>query len=85
MPHLDGLATFDSRYRLRDLIEKRGDVLRRARSLPAGSERNQLRQIAVSLRALCKNGKWLQANTVEGVFAVRDNEAALPHAINNAR
>jgi hypothetical protein len=55
-----------SRFRLKDLLEKRRDILRAARVLPVGAERNQLRQIVMSLRALCRNPKWLQANTADG-------------------
>jgi hypothetical protein len=66
MPHLEQLSVPDPSYALRDLVEKRRDVLRAARSLPVGPERNQLRQIALSLRALCSDGKWLLAHTLEG-------------------
>jgi hypothetical protein len=47
------------------LIEHRRNVLRCARSFPPGSERNQQRQIALSLRALFKDTKWLDAHTLE--------------------
>ena len=39
-------------YCLDELIEKRPNILRYARSLPPGAERNQHRQIAVSLRVV---------------------------------
>jgi hypothetical protein len=42
------LAIFNLQYFIRALFEKRRDVVRRARSLPKGPERNQLRQIASS-------------------------------------
>ena len=48
------------------LIELRRRMLRFARSLPPGPERNNRRQIARSLRSLFKNKKWLDAHTVEG-------------------
>ena len=49
-----------------ELIEHRRNILRYARAFPPGPERNQHRQIALSLRALFKNKKWLDAHTVEG-------------------
>ncbi len=49
-----------------ELIEIRRRNLRYARSLPSGPARNQVRQIALSLRALFKNRKWLDANTLDG-------------------
>jgi hypothetical protein len=53
-------------YSKADLMEHRRNILRYARSFPPGSERNQHRQIALSLRALFKNRKWLDTHTVEG-------------------
>jgi hypothetical protein len=53
-------------YRLEDLIEKRRNVLRCARSVLPGAERNQRGQIAVSLRVLFRNKNWLAANTNQG-------------------
>jgi len=49
-----------------ELIECRRNILRYARSFPPGSEPNQHRQVALSLRALFKNKGWLGAHTVEG-------------------
>jgi hypothetical protein len=49
-----------------ELIEHRRNILRYARSFPPGSERNQHRQIALSLRALFRNKKWLDAHTLGG-------------------
>jgi hypothetical protein len=54
------------RYRMAELVEHRRNILRYARSFPPGSERNQHRQIALSLRALFRNEKWLDAHTVDG-------------------
>jgi hypothetical protein len=51
---------------LEDLIEKRRSVLRYARTFPPGAERNQHRQVAVSLRALFGNKNWLATNTNQG-------------------
>jgi hypothetical protein len=53
-------------YSKAELIEHRRNILRYARAFPPGAERNQHRQIALSLRALFKNRKWLDAHTVEG-------------------
>ena len=44
-----------SLYCLNDLIETRRNILRYARAFPPGAERNQHRQVAVSLRALFSN------------------------------
>ena len=49
-----------------ELIEHRRNILRYARAFPPGSERNQHRQVALSLRALFKNKKWLDAHTLNG-------------------
>ena len=54
------------RYSMTELIEHRRNILRYARVFPPGPERNQHRQIALSLRGLFKNQKWLDAHTVEG-------------------
>jgi len=53
-------------YCLEDLIEKRRSVLRYARTFPPGAERNQHRQVVVSLRALFRNKNWLATNTNQG-------------------
>jgi len=49
-----------------ELIELRRNVLRYARSFPPGFERNQRRQVALSLRRLFKDKKWLDAHTYDG-------------------
>jgi hypothetical protein len=54
------------RYSIADLVEKRRDVLRFARSLPRGPRRNQLRQTAASLRELFRDAGWLDAHTLVG-------------------
>jgi len=46
-------------YSLEELAEQRRSALWSARNAPKGSERNQYRQIALSLRALLRNKKWL--------------------------
>lgn len=53
-------------YGKAELVEHRRNILRYARAFPPGPERNQHRQIALSLRGLFKNQKWLNAHTVEG-------------------
>ena len=53
-------------YCLDELIEKRRIILRYARTFPPGAERNQRRQIAVSLRMLLRNKNWLINNTNQG-------------------
>jgi len=53
-------------YRMDDLKVLRRDVLLHARSVRPGSERNQHRQIALSLRRLLKNQEWLNAHTLNG-------------------
>jgi hypothetical protein len=47
-------------YSLDELTELRRTMLRYARSFPPGSQRNQHLQIAVSLRRLFRNEKWLR-------------------------
>lgn len=45
------------------IIEELQDLariaLRKARALPPGEERNELRQIALALKALADNQRWL--------------------------
>ena len=53
-------------YSVGELTELRRYVLRYARSFPPGDERNQHLQIAVSLRKLFRNEKWLDAHTIKG-------------------
>ena len=53
-------------YCLDELIEQRRNILRYARTFPPGAERNQHRQIAVSLRMLFRNKNWLANNTNQG-------------------
>jgi hypothetical protein len=52
-------------YSKTELVEHRRNILRYARLFPPGPQRNQHRQVALSLRALFKNGKWLEAHAVE--------------------
>jgi hypothetical protein len=52
-------------YTMPELIEMRRQVLRFARSIPPGPERNNRRQIASSLRSLFRNNDCLDTHTVE--------------------
>jgi hypothetical protein len=54
-----------SLYSRAELIEYRRNILRYARSFPPGSERNQHRQVALSLRTLFRNRAWLQGHVLE--------------------
>ena len=47
-------------YSLDELTDVRRTMLRYARSFPPGSQRNQHLQVAVSLRRLFRNEKWLR-------------------------
>jgi len=66
MPQANRNASPPCLYAMPELIEMRRQVLRFARSLPPGPERNNRRQIASSLRSLFRNESWLDAHTVEG-------------------
>jgi hypothetical protein len=52
-------------YSKAELIELRRNILLYARSFPPGYERNQHRQIALSLCRLFNNKAWLAAHTFE--------------------
>lgn len=54
-----------SRYRMAELVQLRREILLYARSTPPGPERNQHRQVAVSLRTLFRNRAWLDTHTLE--------------------
>jgi hypothetical protein len=54
------------RYTMEELLQLRRQMLRFARSLPPGPERNARRQIELSLRSLFKNKEWLAEHTVDG-------------------
>jgi hypothetical protein len=53
-------------YSRDELTKLRRSMLRYARSFPPGDERNHHLQIAVSLRRLFRNGKWLEGHTIKG-------------------
>jgi hypothetical protein len=73
MPSVLRVPIFDERHGIEELIAIRRDMLRYARSFPPGAERNQRRQIALSLRALFKNKEWLDAHTREGAALLTDH------------
>jgi len=56
----------DSRRGMAYFVEMRRNVLRYARTFRPGTERNQHRQIALSLRTLFKNKTWLESHTLDG-------------------
>jgi hypothetical protein len=56
----------DIRREMAHFIEMRRNVLRYARTFPPGGERNQHRQIALSLRRLFRNKTWLESHTLDG-------------------
>jgi hypothetical protein len=52
-------------YDKAELIDYRRNILRYARSFPPGPERNQHRQIALSLRTLFRNGAWRETHVLK--------------------
>jgi hypothetical protein len=52
-------------YSKAELLEYRRNILRYARSFPPGPERNQHRQVALSLRALFRNRQWLDSHVLD--------------------
>ena len=78
MPSVHRVPTFEQRHSIEEFIQIRRDMLRYARSLPPGGERNQRRQIALSLRSLFKNKDWLDAHTWEGATLLTDRPSPSP-------
>src|ERR1700676_1294110 len=60
------MTSVEPHYSRDELTELRRTMLRYARSFPPGNERNHHLQIAVSLRRLFRNEKWLAAHTIKG-------------------
>jgi hypothetical protein len=56
----------DSRREMAYFIEIRRKVLRYARTFRPGAERDQHRQIALSLRSLFRNKTWLERHALDG-------------------
>jgi hypothetical protein len=63
-------------YSLEELTQIRRILLRYARSLPPGSERNKRRWVELKLRALLKDQHWVEANTSRPAKARRRAIAA---------
>jgi hypothetical protein len=78
MPSVQRLPAFESRRSIEEFIQLRREMLRYARTFPPGAERNQRRQIALSLRALFKNKAWLDAHTWEGAARLTDRPSPSP-------
>jgi hypothetical protein len=65
MPQADQEIASPRLYTMPELIEMRRRVLRFARSLQPGPERNNRRKIASSLRSLFRNTNWLDTHNDE--------------------
>jgi hypothetical protein len=72
MPSVHRLPAFEPRRSIEEFIQLRREMLRYARSFPPGAERNQRRQIALSLRGLFKNKNWLDEHAWEGAALFTD-------------
>jgi hypothetical protein len=72
MPSVQRLPAFEPRRSIEEFIRLRREMLRYARSFPPGAERNQRRQIALSLRGLFRNKNWLDGHTWEGAALLTD-------------
>ncbi|MDB5654637.1 MAG: hypothetical protein JWQ94_2250 [Tardiphaga sp.] len=70
MSSIERLTAKRRLYTDQELYDLRCSMLRFARSFPPGSERNQHRQIALSLRALFRNAKWLRDHSVSTMAAL---------------
>ncbi len=66
MPSANRIPELEPLHSMADLKALRHDILVYARSFPPGSERNQHRQVALSLRRLFKDQKWLAAHMLGG-------------------
>jgi hypothetical protein len=73
MPSINRLPAFEPHRSFEEFIQLRREMLRYARSFPVGAQRNQRRQIALSLRALFKNKAWLDAHPWEGAALLADH------------
>ena len=65
MSSIERLSAKRRFYTSQELHDLRRNVVRFARTFPPGPERNQHRQIALSLRALFRNSGWLLNHVVE--------------------
>ena len=59
-------SEFVQLYAIDELRVMRREMLLDARMFPPGPQRNQHRQIALSLRSLFRNKRWLDTYTIEG-------------------
>ena len=59
------VPAYKQRYSMEELIGLRRTILRAARSLPRGPERNYKIHIEQSLRTLFKDQNWLDAHLTE--------------------
>ncbi len=68
MPSVNRRAKPDPEVRreMAYFIEMRRNVLRYSRTFPPGGQRDQHRQIALSLRRLFRNKTWLESHTLDG-------------------
>ena len=70
MPAVDRQPREDQpRYSFAELVEIRRQLLRYARSMRPGPDRNEYRQVAASLRRLFEKRQWLDAHNVDGLHA----------------
>ena len=67
MPSANRLPVEERRYTMAELYELRRIIIKHSRSMPPGSARNEHRQIARSMRSLCKDKCWLTIHTVDGI------------------
>jgi hypothetical protein len=68
MPQAERRIASPRLYTIPELIALRRQMLRFARSLPRGPERNNRRQIAASLRSLFRNKAWRDAHTTTEII-----------------
>ncbi len=66
MPSPNRIPDPEPLYWMDDLKVLRRDMLLYARSFPSGPERNQHRQIALSMRRLFKNQQWVDVHMLDG-------------------
>lgn len=61
----ENTTTSERLFSHEELIDLRRNTLLYARTFPIGAERNQHRQIALSLRALFRNKQWLATHATD--------------------
>ena len=88
MPSVNRVPRFQQRYSIQELIGLRRTMLLYARSCPPGAERNEHRQIALSLRSLFQNKHWVNAHTWEGIALLTADPSSslrVGNAMTNSR